>query len=1320
MAFSVGAAYITVVPQLSSAFKSDMSRQLSSPATAAATSAGTEAGRSFTSRFGGALKIGALLGGAFAAAKITDFAHGAYTEAVEAQKVTSLTEAVVKSTGGAANVSAGQVSNLANALSLKIGVDDEAIQSGENMLLTFRNVRNEAGKGNDIFNQATVAASDMAAAFGGDATSNSKILGKALNDPIAGVSALTRVGVSFTAQQKDQIAAMVESGNTLGAQKVVLKELSKQTAGAAESQATAGAKMTVAWENFKEVVGLAVMPVITAAMGYITGHVIPGFYKLGGAINRYLIQPAKGIFGAFKALSGDDGPQAFGEIMDNVFGNTGQFVGFFRAVGGGVLGLVDGFKSLVSSGGRAGDQVSAVSKVFGAAKGVAENLWRTVKPIIHDIYDFIVDNWPDISATVKKVFDAARDAVKNALGLVEQIVRTATKVLGAIWDRWGDDYLAVVKRVWGTIADVIKGAFKVISGIFKLATDLLKGNWRAAWDDVKKILVDAWDVIKSVIRLGWDTIKGLFRVGGDAIRAILSKAWDLIKAGTKLAWDAIKSLLSNVWGWIKTQLGNAVDGWKLILANTWDAIKSGTGNAWDWVKTKIGTVWDGIKNVLGGVRDWLRNNVLDAFTSVVGAIGSAWARLEGLAAKPINFILGTVYNNGLREAFNWIMDKLGSDFRLDPVSLIPSSSGSGGSASSGAGHGLLEFARGGVVPGPDRKRDTVPAMLRGREAMMVPEFTDLVGGERGVHRLNRAAERARGLGRGNLAANMWAGVGGLGDVWGWVKGNILDEAVGWVQDKFNAAVASATSSLGGSPWARLATAIPMKVASGAIDYVKDKLALSGGDPLVSPTTGGGLAGPILPGGWTKPLTSYAVSATFPRYSSGAYHSGIDLAGPIGTPVFAAHAGKVIQSADYPGYEPRQPDGGNGFKSYGRFVEVAHGGGLSTFVAHLNDRVARLGQMVKAGQLIGHRGDKGNSSGSHTHFEARVGGTPVQPQGFHGIRFDQGGMLPHGGVGGNSSGKPEAVLTAQQWRHIRTLIQRTFVGNRPSGIGAGFLSDHLGRAPLTAPQLKAGYGRALADYRKQLVQARAARERLNTAEKRAADLADRIGKARAADKPVKALLDQQAELKKLTRLRTKDADAQQRQADAANTAVTRAAEAYAAAQQAAIDRARSVSGSIVALGSLGSTPVSSALGLKRMLHNAIRIGRDWSAVVKRLISGGLRGQLLDDFIAQGPSQEAVSLGADLLSSGSIDQVLRMQARLQRIGDRAGVVAAATPRQASRVTVRHGQRLSPEPTDHRSGGGKTVNLNGPIYTQDVNAAARAIQEQERRALALLNVP
>src|SRR3954467_7329788 len=167
-------------------------------------------------RFSGAMgKLGGAMAGAFAGAAIISGIQGFVAEAREAQVVSAQTSAVIRSTGGAANMTAKQFSDLAGAISAKVAVDDEVIQSGENILATFTNVRNETGKGNDIFNQATTAAVDLSAAMnGGEVTaqglkSANIQLGKALNDPIKGIGALSRVGVSFTAQQKDQIETMV-------------------------------------------------------------------------------------------------------------------------------------------------------------------------------------------------------------------------------------------------------------------------------------------------------------------------------------------------------------------------------------------------------------------------------------------------------------------------------------------------------------------------------------------------------------------------------------------------------------------------------------------------------------------------------------------------------------------------------------------------------------------------------------------------------------------------------------------------------------------------------------------------------------------------------------------------------------------------------------------------------------------------------------------------------------------------------------------------------------------------------------------------------
>src|SRR6187431_1819925 len=148
------------------------------------------------SGFGSKLK-GAALGVATAgfAALAAGIKVGA-DEFAQAAKVGAQTNAVLKSTGGVAGVSAKGVSDLAGALMEKTGVDDEAIQSGENLLLTFTNIRNEAGKGNDIFDQTTKAALDMSVALGTDMKTASMTLGKALNDPVKGMAKLTKQGVT--------------------------------------------------------------------------------------------------------------------------------------------------------------------------------------------------------------------------------------------------------------------------------------------------------------------------------------------------------------------------------------------------------------------------------------------------------------------------------------------------------------------------------------------------------------------------------------------------------------------------------------------------------------------------------------------------------------------------------------------------------------------------------------------------------------------------------------------------------------------------------------------------------------------------------------------------------------------------------------------------------------------------------------------------------------------------------------------------------------------------------------------------------------------
>jgi len=194
----------------------------------------------------------------------------------ESQKVAAQTAAVIKSTGGAAGVSAKQVDELSTSLMKKSGIDDEVIKSGENMLLTFTKIHNEVGKGNDIFDQATKATLDLSVATGKDMTSASVMVGKALQDPVKGLTALTRVGVSFTDSQKKQIEAMVKSGDTMGAQKIILGELNKEFGGSAEALGkTLPGQINIAKQAFSNWMGELVaksIPVIQSVIGWLRDH----------------------------------------------------------------------------------------------------------------------------------------------------------------------------------------------------------------------------------------------------------------------------------------------------------------------------------------------------------------------------------------------------------------------------------------------------------------------------------------------------------------------------------------------------------------------------------------------------------------------------------------------------------------------------------------------------------------------------------------------------------------------------------------------------------------------------------------------------------------------------------------------------------------------------------------------------------------------------------------------------------------------------------------------------------------------------------------
>lgn len=130
----------------------------------------------------------------------------------------------------------------------------------------------------------------------------------------------------------------------------------------------------------------------------------------------------------------------------------------------------------------------------------------------------------------------------------------------------------------------------------------------------------------------------------------------------------------------------------------------------------------------------------------------------------------------------------------------------------------------------------------------------------------------------------------------------------------------------------------------------------------APAGAGGMIWPI-----SGPITSEFGWRTHPIFGTSRFHSGLDIGGDYGMPIYAAAGGTVI----YAGW----------ISGYGNAVIIDHGGGVTTLYGHNDSLNVSEGESVAQGQVIAMCGSTGNSTGPHCHFEVRENGEPVSPYGY---------------------------------------------------------------------------------------------------------------------------------------------------------------------------------------------------------------------------------------------------------------------------------------------------------------------------------------------------
>ena len=567
-----------------------------------------------------------------------------FTGLKENEQASAQTAAAIKSTGGAANVTTGQIEKLADGIEKKSGMDAHAIQSGSNLLLTFTKIKNEAGDGNDIFDQTTKTMADMATAMGTDPKNAAMQLGKALNDPIKGVSALGRAGVQFTKEQKDQIKTLVESGDTMGAQKIILAELQTQFGGSADAAGkTFAGRMSILkhrFDEFSETLAAKLMPVLMAFMDWVErswpsiSRALEGLFDTLLSVGRSIISTtAPAIRALFKFLD-DNRPVAIALV--SVL--AAMYAGFKLLM---VARAVAGAVQLLNLAFLANPVVLIVAGVIALAAALVIAYKK--------------------SETFRNIVNRIGDVLKGVLMPIFGAVKSAIEAIGALLKGDLGGFLSKLGEVLKNLFEIgLKTVFALPNYILKMAIDVGVKIIEKVAEGAKDIAVKVWDAIKDFVSditslaVAWFT--GLVSIGASIVEAIVAGVTGL----ARFIWDRVKempaALLKLAAAWFNglVKLGGKVidfivSGVSGLASAIWNRITAMPQAlltlAAGWLTGLVGIGGTVVTNLVAGVTG-LASAIWTKITDMPGALIKmigGWAKeLADLGAQIVSMIVAGV------------------------------------------------------------------------------------------------------------------------------------------------------------------------------------------------------------------------------------------------------------------------------------------------------------------------------------------------------------------------------------------------------------------------------------------------------------------------------------------------------------------------------------------------------------------------------------------------------------------------------------------------------------------------------------------------------
>lgn len=490
---------------------------------------------------------------------------------IDAQNVVdNQLNAVLKSTGEVAGVTKEQVQGLADSFQNTTPFANDVVESGENMLLTF------TGIGKAVFPQTTQAMLDMATAMnGGVAPGAAQLrdtaiqLGKALNDPITGMSALHRVGVTFNQTQQDTITKLQNSGNLMGAQQVILAELNKEFGGSATAAASSFGgqieQITHDFQDFEKELGKYILPILEKLAGYLR-IVVDWFLNLSPQVKEVI---------AYVLL--------FGTAFFAIIGPILLLVSFLPAVIAGFTALGSIIAFVVSG-------VVAFAVAFAVPIVIIAAL-IAIGVLLYTHWDFVKQKATELGQTISKVWNDVKEWTITA------------------WD----NIVKALDDAWTSIKESVKSALDFVKGVIEFALAFILGLWGTNFGEMKSTLETIWNDIKSIVETALNNVKENVTSKLNFVKDLWSSVWNAITTFLKPVTTSITSQVSSIW----TSIMSIWNTGTKMLSDAWSSV-------WDGIKKVAETVGNAIVGVVKGIINAIVDGI-NKFISAVNKIAQAGA-----------------------------------------------------------------------------------------------------------------------------------------------------------------------------------------------------------------------------------------------------------------------------------------------------------------------------------------------------------------------------------------------------------------------------------------------------------------------------------------------------------------------------------------------------------------------------------------------------------------------------------------------------------------------------------------------------------------------